>query len=99
MGVNSREVVLPPQYGLSFTSATPVSLTVPDGAKTAEITVRTASIVFTRSGTIPTATKGIQANPGDIILLNSRSELVYFRGIAVATTATGDVEYFSDVSG
>ena len=99
MGVTSRTPISDAQFGLSFTSAAAVTLTVPKAARVAEIYVRTASIVFTRDGTTPTATKGIQADPGDIILLNSEGECLGFKGIAVSATATGDVEYFRDVSG
>jgi len=99
MGVRSRSKVTGAQYALSVTSGTVVTLTVPDAAMVAEIYVRTAPVVFTRDGTAPTATKGIQANVGDIILLNSRDELDRFEVIAVSTTAALDVEYFSDISG
>lgn len=87
------------QFGLSVTSSTVVELTVPDKANAAQIYVRTASVVFLRDGTIPTATKGFQADPTDIILLNSRSELDDFKVIAVSASATVDVEYLTDVSG
>ena len=99
MGVRSRETVKGSQFGLSVTSSPAVVLTMPSSAFTAEIYVRTASVVFTRDGSTPTATKGVQADATDIIVLNSRSELAGFRVIAVSTTATLDVEYFSDVSG
>ncbi len=82
------------QYGLSITSATTVALIVPDNAKAAEIYVRTASVVFTRGTANPTATRGFQADATDIILLNSRDELLNFGAIAVSATATLDVEYF-----
>tara|TARA_Y100000310_G_C20362404_1_gene659601 strand:- start:334 stop:537 length:204 start_codon:yes stop_codon:yes gene_type:complete len=65
----------------------------------AELYVRTASVVFTRDGTAPTSTKGIQADVGDIILLNSRDELDRFKVIRESDDATLDVEYFTDVSG
>ena len=99
MGVRSRSKVTGAQYALSVTSATVVTLTVPAAAMCAEIYVRTASVVFTRDGTDPTATRGIQADPGDIILLNSRDELDRFEVIAVSGSATLDIEYFSDLSG
>ena len=100
MGVRSRSPLKTgAQFGLSVTSGTVVTLTIPDGAMVAEIYVRTAPVVFTRDGTDPTATLGIQANAGDIIVLNSRAELDNFKTIAVSTTATMDVEYFTDVSG
>ena len=99
MGVRSRSKVTGAQFGLSVTSSTVVTLTVPTTAMVAEIYVRTASVVFTRDGTDPTATQGIQADSGDIIVLNSRDELDRFEVIAVSTTATLDVEYFTDLSG
>ena len=99
MGVRSRSKVTGAQFALSVTSGTVVTLTIPAAAMVAEIYVRTAPVVFTRDGTAPTATQGIQANVGDIILLNSRDELDRFKVIAVSTTAALDVEYFSDLSG
>ena len=100
MGVRSRSP-LPTgnQYGLAIgTSA--VSLTVPAAAMCAEIYVRTASIVFTRTGTTPTATLGFQADPTEIILLNSRAELDRFQAIRQGgVSATVDAEYFTDLSG
>ena len=102
MGVRSRSRVDAAQFALSITSGSAVSLTPPaiaTGAMVGEIFVRTAAVVFTRDGTTPTATKGIQANAHDIIVLNSRDELEQFQAIAVSTTATLDVEYFTDLSG
>ena len=99
MGVRSRSTVTGAQFALAVTSAAVVTLTVPDAGMTAELYVRTAPVVFTRDGTDPTATKGIQADVGDIIVLNSRAELDNFKVIAVSTSATLDVEYFSDISG
>lgn len=99
MGVRSRSPVTGAQFALAVTSATVVTLTVPNAAMTAEVYVRTAPVVFTRDGTAPTATKGIQADVGDIIVLNSRAELDKFKVIAVSTSATLDLEYFSDISG
>ena len=87
------------QFGLSVTSSTVVFLTIPDGANAADIYVRTASVVFIREGTVPTATKGFQADPTDIILLNSRDELERFAVIAVSAAATLDVEYLTDRAG
>ena len=98
MGVRSRSPVTGAQYALAV-SSTVVTLTVPDAANVAEIYVRTAAVVFTRDGTDPTATKGIQANVGDIIVLNSRAELDKFEVIRQSVDATIDVEYFTDVSG
>ena len=98
MGVRSRSPVTGAQYALAV-SSTVVTLTVTDTANVAEIYVRTAAVVFTRDGTDPTATKGIQANVGDIIVLNSRAELDKFEVIRQSVDATIDVEYFTDVSG
>ncbi len=95
--IGDREPVGPAQFGLSVTSSTPVVLNAPESATEADIYVRTASVVFTREGTTPTATKGVQADVGDIIVLRSRAELVGFRGIAVSTTLTLDAEYFRRV--
>ena len=97
MGVRSRAPLKTgAQFGLSVTSATVVTLTVPAAAMVAEVYVRTASVVFTRDGTAPTATKGIQADAVDIIMLDSRAELEGFKVIAVSASATLDVEYFTD---
>jgi len=100
MGVRSRSP-LPTgsQYGLSI-GATVVTLTVPVAAMCAEIFVRTASIVFSRTSVDPTATQGFQADPGDIIMLNSRAELDRFEAIRQgATSGVLDIEYFTDISG
>jgi len=99
MGVRSRSTAGGAQFGLSVTSATVVILTVPNAAMVAEIYVRTAPVVETRDGTDPTSTAGWQWNAGATIYLNSRDELDKFKVIAVGTTATLDVEYFTDVSG
>ena len=86
------------QFGLAV-SNTAVNLTVPGVANTAEIYVRGAAVVFTRDGTVATATKGIQANVGDIIKLNSTDELDKFSVIRASSDATLDVEYFTDLAG
>jgi len=102
MGVRSRSRVDGAQFALSIASGAAVSLPPPaiaTGAMVGEIFVRTAAVVFTRDGTTPTATRGMQANARDIIVLNSRDELEQFQAIAVSTTATLDVEYFTDLSG
>lgn len=84
------------QLGLAI-STTIVPLTaVPAAATSAEIYVRTASITFTRSGLIPSATAGFQADATDIIVLRSRDECVEFRAIRVSADATLDVEFFSE---
>lgn len=101
MGVRSRSNVptASNQYGLSISTAT-VSLTVPAAANVAEIYVRTASIVYKTDAGTPTATEGKQANPDDIIVLNSRAELDNFRAVRQGgANATVDVEYFTDISG
>ena len=94
----SRSTVSGAQYALAVSSSV-VTLTVPNAARCAEIYVRTNAVVFTRDGTDPTATKGIQADAGDIILLNSRNELDKFEVIRQSADATLDVEFFTDVSG
>ena len=99
MGVRTRSTAGGAQFGLSV-ATTVVTLTLPLGAMTAEIYVRDAPIVFTRDGTAPTATQGVQANVGEIIVLNSRDELDKMRMIRQGgTSATVDVEYFTDLSG
>lgn|SRR3990167_6968521 len=98
MGVRSRSSAGGAQFGLAVSSSV-VTLTVPDAAFVAEITVRTAGVVFTRDGTDPTATKGTPAYVDDIILLNSREELEGFKVIRQGADATLDVEYFTDLSG
>ena len=99
MGVRSRSSAGGAQFGLSVAGSV-VTLTVPDAANAAEIYVRTAAVVFTRDGTDPTATAGFQANVDDIIPLNSRDELDLFEVIRqTGTSATVDVEYFTDISG
>ena len=100
MGVRTRSSAGGAQFGLSIdNTAAGIALTVPRTAMCAEIYVRTAAIVFTRDGTAPTATLGIQANAGDIIMLNSREELENFRAIRQGgTNATLDVEYFNELS-
>ena len=98
MAIRSKITVSGAQFALSVTSGAVVTLTVPSEANVAEIYVRTAPVVFTRDGTAPTATKGIQADVGDIILLESRNELQNFKVIAVSTTAALDAEYFDVLS-
>ena len=98
MGV-SRSTVADAQFALAVTSGTVVTLTKPGAANVAQIFVRTAPVVFTRDGTDPTSTKGIQANVQDIICLNSGDELTNFKTIAVSTTAALDIEYFTNLAG
>lgn len=98
MSVRTRSATTGAQFALSV-STTVVTLTVPRAAMCAEIYVRTAAVVFTRDGTDPTATQGVQANVGDIIMLNSRDELDRVEFIRQGSVdAALDVEYFTDVS-
>lgn len=97
MGVRSRSTAGGAEFGLAVSTSV-VTLTVPRAAMCAEIYVRTASVVFTRDGTNPTATQGIQADPGDIIVLNSRDECDKFKVIRESADATLDVEYFTDIA-
>ncbi len=98
MGVRSRSTTGEAQFALAV-STTVVTLTVPRAGMCAEIYVRTAAVVFTRDGSAPTATRGIQAAIGDIVLLNSRDELDKVRFIRQgATDAALDVEYFTALS-
>ena len=95
---SKRATVKGAQFGLAVSSSV-VRLTVPDAAMCAEIVVRTSGVVFTRDSTPPTATKGIPAYADDIILLDSRNELIEFRVIRQSADATVDVEYFTALSG
>jgi len=98
----AERLALTPNEGGLTVSSTAVPLTSPpDEARAAEIYVRTASVVFVRSpGDPPTATRGFQADAGDIILLHSQSEVQNFRAIRQgATDATLDIEYFSKAAG
>ena len=97
MGVR-RSSVSGAQFGLAVSSAV-VALTIPNAANIAQMYVRTNAVVFTRDDTDPTSTAGIQANAGDIILLNSRDELDKFKAIRESADATLDVEYFTDLAG
>ena len=84
------------QYALAV-SSTAVGLTVQPDAYGAEIYVRTASVVFLKSGQAPTATQGFQADVDDVILLESRDELTKFRVIRASIDATLDVHYLRKV--
>ena len=96
-----RLALTPNEWGLTVSTTVVPLTTPPDEAHAAEIYVRTASVVFVRSpGDPPTATRGIQADAGDIILLSSQSEVQNFRAIRQGgTDATLDVEYFSKPTG
>lgn len=87
----------PPQYGFAVSSLV-VKPTVPAAAKCGEGYVRTNSVVFTRTGIAPTATKGFQANPGDTIMLCSRNELLEFQVIRASADATIDWEYWTKLA-
>ena len=69
---------------------------IPSTARYAEGYVRTASIVETRDGTTPTATKGTEWDDGDIILLRSRYELINFSAIEkTSTDAAIDWQFYN----
>ena len=55
--------------------------------------VRTASIVETRDGTAPTATKGTEWDEGDIVLLRSRYEIVNFLAIEKAGGSSETIDW------
>jgi hypothetical protein len=99
MGVHSRAEAGGRQSGLAIAGSV-VNLTVPNAATVAEIFVETAEVRYTREGTAPSTTLGFIAYPGDVILCNSEDEcqqISLIRG--TATSATVDVEYFTDISG
>ena len=52
------------------------SANIPDNARYAEGVVWTASVVETRDGTTPTATKGNPWDAGDLVILRSRYEML-----------------------
>jgi len=102
MGVHSRSPILGGRQSALTVDDTAggITLTIPSAANTAEIYVETAPIRFTRDGTTPSGTVGFIAFPNDIIVLNSRKELVNMKMFEdTATDASVEVEYFSDVSG
>ena len=69
---------------------------IPSNARYAEGYVRTASVVDTRDGTTPTATKGTEWDDGDIILLRSRYELINFSAIEkTSTDAAIDWQFYN----
>lgn len=70
--------------------------TVPSGANRAEGYVRTASVVVDRSGGTPTATKGEEWNPGDIIILRSADSIRLANFIRIgSTSATIDWTFYT----
>jgi hypothetical protein len=85
-GANPSVVVASAQETLTVPSApTPLTLAVYDGAVRATIAVETASIRFRIDGGAPTATVGILANPGDVIVLPTQAMMDNFR--ATRTTS------------
>jgi hypothetical protein len=73
------------------------SSNIPDAGKYAEGFVRTASVVELRDGSTPTATKGRQWDPGDVIVLRSRAEITGISLIRQASAdATVDWEFFNE---
>ena len=69
---------------------------IPSNARYAEGYVRTASVVETRDGTTPTATKGTEWDDGDIVLLRSRYELINFSAIEkTSTDAAIDWQFYN----
>ena len=66
---------------------------IPAGARYAEGFVRTASIVETRDGTTPTATKGTEWDAGDIILLRSRREITNFQAIEKTSGSAETIDW------
>ena len=66
----------------------------PPLARTATLTVETASCRYLTDGTAPTATTGTLVYAGDVIELRNPSEIQYFRAIRTgATSATIQVVY------
>lgn len=99
MGVRSRSTAGGAVFGAT-TDNTVRKLTVPAAAMCGEVYVRTASLVYTTEGTDPTATAGKQADPHDIVMLNSRDECDKFEYIRQGgSDGTIDYEFFTDVSG
>ncbi len=78
---------------LGPTSTPAVGLTVPTGATMAFISVETAPMRFWPDGTVPTSSTGHLVNAGDMILLNSKSQLDNFKIIAVSTTGSLMISY------
>jgi len=79
-------------------STSAVSLTVPDRANAAIITVETASIRFWDTGAVPTSSEGHLATSGTSIVYSDateRSLLTNFQAIrATGTDATIQVSYY-----
>jgi hypothetical protein len=83
--------ISPGQHNLTLASPTP--LTIPSGARYANICVSSAAIKYTTDGsTRPTTTVGQPLAAGVCITLSGLEVLQNFR--AISPTATLDVEYF-----
>src|SRR5579864_6785505 len=78
---------------LSVTSGAAVSLTVPNGATTAVVSVETAAVRWRDDGTAPTTTVGmpIAAAAAPFVYSGALSAIQF---IAQSTTATVDVSYY-----
>ena len=73
------------------------NFTSPPLAKTALITVETATIRWLSDGTSPTSTTGNLAYSGDVIRLENQSELWEFRAIRTgATSGVIQVTYYGN---
>ena len=73
---------------------------IPASAVYAEGYVRTNSVVETRDGTTPTATKGRQWDIGDLIYCRSRGEIDAISLIEQSSTdAAIDWEFFNELPG
>lgn len=86
------------QTGLSIDNTTGgITLTMPTNARprAAVITVFTAPIRFTVTGTAPTATLGHRADIHEQIVLENSAEVTNFKGIREGgTSATIDVTFY-----
>lgn len=88
---NAMTPVASAQYGLTVATAT--SLIVPAGASTANVEIEGAPVRCTTDGsTTPTASVGVQYQPGIIVV--RKPALSNLQCIQTAATATLNVEYF-----
>lgn len=72
-----------------------VALTVPATAVAASCRLETAQIRYTLDATAPTTTVGTLMNPDEILVLESRAELLAFLAIRTGgTSGTLQTEYF-----
>jgi len=81
---------------LSITSGAVVTLTVPPNATMAAFTIETASIRMLDDGTAPTPTLGNLWTTGPAYYGGSLAQLKAMQFIAVSTTATLDVLYYTN---